>query len=378
MENPEIENTAEETANENTQNLPAEEVDETEEVEVIDEVEDNPLNFKYSITSYGADYPVDSLVKRLDDGKIIIPKFQRQYVWKLNQASRFIESLILELPVPGVFLSKDPDSSKLLVIDGQQRLKTIQYFVNGLFINDRKFKLKGVQPQFENLSYDELDEDVKTAFDDYVIHATVIRQDEPSNDQSSIYHIFERLNTGGTPLQPQEIRACIFFGEFNNTLAELNKNIHFRNVYGKPNSRLKDQELILRFISLYYEHDSYEKPLKGFLNRVMGDNRHHQKYAKDEIVNVFNNTIKLIDDNLGKSAFRVGRGINTALYDSVMVGVAKRLKKGDINDLGQFLDAYSRFTENEEITNLIKGGTSDEKNVERRIELAVEHFDSVE
>ena len=354
------------------------EANNTDEVEIIDEVESNPLNFKYAITSYGADYPVDGIVSRLNSGKIVIPKFQRQYVWKLHQASRFIESLILELPVPGVFLSKDPDSSNLLVIDGQQRLRTIQYFVNGIFANDRKFKLKGVQPQFENLSYQDLEEDVKTAFNDYVIHATVIRQDEPSNDQSSIYHIFERLNTGGTPLQPQEIRACIFFGDFNQLLGTLNTNVHFREIYGKPNNRLKDQELILRFLSLYYNHDNYEKPLKGFLNSFMGDNRHLQNHSLEEMTSVFGSTIAVIHDNLGKSAFRIGRGINTAFYDSVMVGVAKRLLKGEITDTNQFNDAYTELSENAEMQTLIKGGTSDEKNVARRIDLATLIFDNID
>lgn len=342
--------------------------------EIIDIIEDDPLNFKYAITSYGADYPVDSLVSRLNSKKILIPKFQRQYVWKLNQASRFIESLILELPVPGIFLSKDPDSANLLVIDGQQRLRTIQYFVNGLFVNDRKFKLKGVQPQFENLAFEDLKEEVKTALNDYVIHATVIRQDEPSNDQSSIYHIFERLNTGGTPLQPQEIRACIFFGEFNELLTELNENESFRNVYGKRNSRLKDQELILRFFALYYDHENYEKPLKGFLNSFMGENRHLTNRTPAELRSKFENTIKVIDEAIGKKAFRPERAIVTALYDSVMVAVAKRLDSGSINDLTAFKKAYDALVGNERIQVLLKGGTSDESNVAERIKLAIEAF----
>jgi Protein of unknown function DUF262 len=89
--------------------------------------------FKYSITAYGADYPVDGLVKRVESGDIFIPSFQRGYVWSLTRASRFVESLLLGLPVPGIFLSKDEPSQKLLVIDGQQRLRTLQFFYQGLF-----------------------------------------------------------------------------------------------------------------------------------------------------------------------------------------------------------------------------------------------------
>ncbi len=119
---------------------------------VIDEVDDEVIAYKYSITSYGADYPVDSLVKRLQKGVIFVPNFQRSYVWNINQASRFIESLILGLPVPGIFLSKERSTQKLLVIDGQQRLKTLQFFYDGLF-NDKEFCLKGVQKNLDGRTY---------------------------------------------------------------------------------------------------------------------------------------------------------------------------------------------------------------------------------
>lgn len=78
-------------------------------------------NAKYLINSYGADYTIDSLVQRINRGDIYVPSFQRSFVWSINQASKFIESLLLGLPVPGIFLSKDVDR-KLVVIDGQQRL----------------------------------------------------------------------------------------------------------------------------------------------------------------------------------------------------------------------------------------------------------------
>ena len=102
--------------------------------------EESPL--KYSITSYGADYPVDGLVRRIGDGSIFIPTFQRGFIWSLREASRFIESLLLGLPVPGIFLSRDEDTKKLMVIDGQQRLRTLQYFYDGIFHNTgREFAL---------------------------------------------------------------------------------------------------------------------------------------------------------------------------------------------------------------------------------------------
>src|SRR5690606_13194540 len=128
--------------------------------------------------------------------------------------SRFIESLLMGLPVPGVFLAREA-SNKLLVIDGQQRLKTLEYFCRGVFgSSGREFRLRGIKSRFENLTYDTLHEDDRRRLDDYTIHATIIQQDEPKQDDSSVYHIFERLNTGGMQLVPQEIRACVYHGSF--------------------------------------------------------------------------------------------------------------------------------------------------------------------
>ena len=96
---------------------------------------------RYRISSYGADYPVDGLVKRLRQGDIAVPTFQREFVWPLPQASRFIESLLLGLPMPSIFLSKDSETQKLMVIDGQQRLKSLRFFydlADGIVIRRRR------------------------------------------------------------------------------------------------------------------------------------------------------------------------------------------------------------------------------------------------
>ena len=112
------------------------------------------IPLKYSITSYGADYPVDSLVKRIEDGSIFVPSFQRGFVWPLTQASRFVESLLLGLPVPGIFLAKEQETQKLLVIDGQQRLFSLLYFYQGIFAHtSREFSLSGVQSHFRGATY---------------------------------------------------------------------------------------------------------------------------------------------------------------------------------------------------------------------------------
>src|SRR5277367_2312529 len=215
----------------------AEEV--AEDTTVQDDLGDEEVPFRYSITSYGADYPVDGLIKRIESDSIYIPPFQRRFVWDLKRGSRFVESLLLGLPVPGIFLSKEEKTQKLLVIDGQQRLRTLQYFYRGIFADSkREFSLKGVQPQFEGLTYKSLPDEARRRLDDSILHATIVKQEEPSADESSIYHIFERLNTGGVVLRPQEIRACIYHGAFQEELKKLNDNASWRAIYGKISPRM--------------------------------------------------------------------------------------------------------------------------------------------
>jgi len=137
------------------------------ETRVVDEAEGELIPFRYAITSYGADYPVDSLVQRLDRDVIFVPEFQRKYVWTLKQASRFIESLLLGLPVPGVFFAKESDSGKLLIIDGQQRLRSLQYFYSGLF-KGKEFRLTDVQPRYEGKTYKTLDGEDQLRLNDSV------------------------------------------------------------------------------------------------------------------------------------------------------------------------------------------------------------------
>lgn len=344
--------------------------------EIEDETEDETISYRYSITSYGADYPVDSIVKRIKDDVIFVPPFQRKFVWNIQQASRFIESLLLGLPVPGVFLSKEESTGRLLIIDGQQRLTSLFNFYNGFF-RGKKFQLTGVQEDLVGKTYQDLDMLDRNRLDDSIIHATIVKQTQPDDGDSSVYLIFERLNTGGSKLTSQEIRACIYYGDFNETLNQLTDNHDWRNVFGRPNTRLKEQELILRFFALYYSFEAYEKPLKIFLNTFMENNRNHEKISKQELANIFSSTISFVNQNFGDKAFRIGAGINAAVFDSIMVGTAKRLKKGEITDLTQYREEYSNLIDNTEFLQLIRGGTSDEANLKARINMAIGTFNDL-
>jgi uncharacterized protein with ParB-like and HNH nuclease domain len=347
-----------------------------DDIELIDESEEESLPYRYSITSYGADYPVDGLVQRLEKDVIFIPPFQRQFVWSLKIASRFIESLLLGLPVPGIFLSRDNETGKMLVIDGQQRLKSLQFFYTGIF-QGKEFRLKDVQEQFEGSTYKSLREEDKRRLDDSIIHATIVKQDEPTEDNSSIFHIFERLNTGGLTLRPQEIRACIYYGEFNELLNVLNGYKNWRSIFGDYSKRLRDQELILRFFALYYNFDNYQKPIKEFLNKFMASNRHLGKIKPEEFIQKFQTTIDIINKTLGKEAFRPERTLNVAVYDAVMVALARRLEKGEMQDLNKFRECYFELLKNEKFKSTVQTATSDATVVTERLSIATDFINSI-
>ncbi|MCC7131054.1 MAG: DUF262 domain-containing protein [Gemmatimonadales bacterium] len=360
-----------------------------EDVDDLDEAAEI-LPAAFAITSYGADYPVDGLVQRLEQGDIVIPLFsqdptegqttvgfQREFVWKKSQADRFVESLLLGLPVPSIFLVKEPNG-KFLVLDGQQRLRTLQNFYAGVF-QGVAFKLLDVQEPWVGKTYKTLHPDDRRRLDNSILHAIIVRQDEPTEDQSSIYLIFERLNSGGTILQPQEIRVALYHGQFAGLLSRLNTNDDWRSLYGRKNSRLKDIELILRFFALYFHAGSYARPMKAFLNRYMAANRALGKQSESQLRTLFEATVGAVRSGIGYKAFRpFGGAINAAVLDSVMYGVATRLSHGPIAEPTKLRPAYDQLLKNTAYYNGVTRSTADEESVRARLDAATKAFAVVE
>jgi hypothetical protein len=357
------------------------------EPEIIDPLDDatEVIPFNYSITSYGADYPVDSLVKRIGAGDILVPTFehqeqleeeldpfQRDYVWPRSKADRFLESLLLGLPVPGIFLVKE-DSGRLLVLDGHQRLYTLKAFYDGI-IHGREYRLSGIQQRFAGRSYKELDIEDRRRLDDSIIHATVVRQEEPTEDWSSIYVIFERLNTGGISLQSQEIRMALYHGGFATLLRDLNRYGSWRSMMGAPSPRLKDVELILRFFAFVYYHHSYESPMKDFLNRYMALNRELGKQSKEELQALFAQTCDLLFQALGEVALRPERAVNAAFADAIMTGVGTAIRSGSPPNADTIIAARAKLLAEEDFLAAITTGTSQKPKVDKRIGQAISAF----
>jgi uncharacterized protein with ParB-like and HNH nuclease domain len=357
-----------------------------EDVQVTDEAADETIipPIQYDISSYGADYDVEGIVRRLERGDILIPPFQRNYVWTQKDASRFIESLLLGLPVPGIFLAREPESNKLLVLDGQQRLKTLQFFYDGFFNPQEEskkqqvFRLINVQPKFEGLTYATLEEQDRLKLNDSLIHATIIKQESPRDDNdTSVYYIFDRLNSTGRRLTPQEIRTAIDHGTLIDLIKTLNEYENWRKIYGKKNTRLKDQELILRFLALYFDESNYERPMNEFLNKFSSKHKQADEQFLDESHRLFTNTIDVIWHSIGKQAFRPISTINAATFDSVMVGLARRISKGPVEDYAKVKIAYDELLADPEYIRLISQSTSDESNVISRLNKAIDKFDSI-
>jgi hypothetical protein len=227
-------------------------------------------------------------------------------------------------------------------------------------------------------TYKTLSEEDRRRLGDSIIHATIIKQDVPSEDDSSIFFVFERLNTGGVVLTAQEIRNCIYHGQFNQLLKELNNNKDWRALYGKISPRMRDQELILRFFALLFGWEKYTKPIKAFLNSFMAKNKDLEKHSKDELTGIFSNTVKVIHEFLGQKSFRLTSQVTAALIDAVMVSASKRLQKGAITNKASLNAAFLKLLKDEEFISAITTSTSDEENVKRRIHKAIDAFSDVE
>jgi len=345
---------------------------------IDDESAEEATSASFSITSYGADYPVDTLVRRMGAGSFFIPQFQRNFVWSQKHASRFIESLLLGLPVPGIFLYKESESGRHLVVDGQQRLRTLQFFYRGLFL-EKSFRLTGVRKEWEGCTYKDLQTNERLKLDDSIVHATVFQQDEPKDTLKSLYFVFERINSGGIRLSPQEIRNCISESPILECVRELNDDENWRYVFGvKKNRRLKDQELVLRALAMIHDRANYTSPMRDFLNAFATDESNKITPAiLIELKDLFRMSISIVKNSLGKQAFRPTRALNAAVFEAVMVGVAERVRSGGENpDLKKVAEAHQYLLTDNEFMKASSSATATDESVKTRQRLAITTFAS--
>lgn len=248
-------------------------MDELQEYELYESTIGHKIN-RYEITTYVTQRTIESLIKWVEKGKIIIPDFQRDYVWPKSVASKLIDSVLLNLPIPNIFLYKiNKDGEEIYyVIDGFQRIQTLKFFKEGIWnpnsnikkdstsFNEEQstiFKINYKSSEWKEKTYESLSSDDKFNYDEYLINLTIFEQSNPDN-KKSMFEVFERINTGSEKLSEQEIRNAIYSGKFLDLIRNRSKTQNFKKIIENDPIMRKRQnyvDLFLRFVSYYYLYE---------------------------------------------------------------------------------------------------------------------------
>lgn len=361
---------------------------------------------EYDITATPNDFNILTLFSLIDNGVIKMPPFQRNYVWDEKRASKLIESIILGLPIPQVFLYEQGKNS-FYVIDGQQRLLSIYFFVkqrfptaegrlilrqyltgdtkidNGILSDDRyfkNFKLKlpssanNEKNKFDTLKYETLGE-YKNTFDILrTVRSVVIKQNEPDDD-SSIYEIFNRLNTGGQNLSAQEIRMSMYYSPFYKKIIELNSQPKWRKMLRQEQAdvHFKDVEILLRAFAMLFEYETYSSPMGRFLNTFSKTANGFKPELIDYLDALF---VSFLDscDNLSETAFSTKQGqFSISLFESIFVATCiGAFRKQELVSAKVVDESITALKENEDFINSNQGSVASKTNVTTRITKAIE------
>jgi uncharacterized protein with ParB-like and HNH nuclease domain len=371
-------------------------MEEQEYIEQIDsEVNDSYSNDDlYNINSWGADLSFRELISMYDEDELLKPELQRHYVWEKPEASRFIESILLGLPVPSIFLANTKNDKKL-IIDGYQRIMTVYDFVKkGIWRKDNKvFKLSNtdkINERWRGKSFTELSEQEQRRIRSTTIHAIVFEQKAPNDNDTSLYQVFERINTGGRALLPQEIRNCVNQGRFNDLLFELNKDENWRNLYGKleEDSRMRDMEFILRFFALDTDFiknsESGNISLKKYLNEFMGSANSQRPEIIEERRQKFIETMSFISQHIGENAFfnitagddtKIRKRFYPTIFDSICPAVSIALRTlGDDIPMDNLESKRLELLKDENYRKYISEGTMQIAHIHGRIRLTLNYL----
>jgi hypothetical protein len=334
----------------------------------------------------GQDFDVVGLIRRLQNEDILIPTFghedtridsagfQRSFVWNRPQMDKFIESILLGYPIPGIFLVKQSDK-RYLVLDGQQRLSTLRRFKEGIH-ETREFSLRNVADEFKGLTYKTLPDDLRRQFENTFIQAIIVTSDGSKESMNSVYNIFERLNSGGTQLTPHEIRVALYAGPFIDYIESLNRYASWRSLYGSRSSRLRDQELVLRAIALFMNSENYKRPLKKFLNDFVADNRDARDPRLDQTRLLFQAAADKISESAGREAIRLrGSQVTAALAEVIIAALMDRLSNKSADPSSEAIaDAIQSLKNNSDLTVAFTRSTADEEQLTKRLTAAREAF----
>jgi len=345
-----------------------------------------------SLNYFGADFDISGLVRRLKDGDIVIPRFepdeasglsvegfQRQRVWTTARMEQLVESLLLGWPIPSIFLVLEPDQ-RYLVLDGQQRLITLQAFYEGSFPNGREFKLKDVAEHLQNATYSTLNKESRRRLNNTFIQAIVI---EPQGDEGrdSVYRLFGRLNSGGVILTAQEIRVALYRGPLINWIRDLNHDGAWRSLFGAVHRQLKDHELILRVLAMRQvvaQIDGawsdekvlravYKPPMSQFLNNFLQEHRNMGGIDATALNDAFSNACGLVLRALGPDGLKFLGRLNAAHVDALLSVLTYLFENGMEPDDSKLQAGIRNLRTDNQYIEYVSRSTSHRDSVTRRL-----------
>ncbi len=361
----------------------------TEEVVFDDGDADYQMEYtpERKIFTHKAEYSVEFLHKKTKRGKLNLqPDFQRHFVWDKIKSSNLIESLLLDVPIPVIYLAEDEDGS-MSVIDGQQRLCAVFSFIDGQLPDGKQFKLNGLKilRDLNQKSFAELDESYQDKLEATTLSTITIKKE---SDTELRFEIFERLNTGSVKLNDQELRNCIFRGRYLELLKELSSEPDYKYIMGfkNPDKRMKDVEYVLHFGAFYHQtYLKYNKSLSNFLNNEMKQFRDINKEDEQDLIAKFRKAVQINKSLFGNRSFRRIRCgdsedpnatwknttvINAALYDVMMTSFLNIDKNVVYRNLDAIREAIIYLlTENQEFIDTIEKWTSRFDQIKKRFEI---------
>lgn len=353
-----------------------EQIDDQDEFEGADSDEvPEPLDVnadERKLVTQPYDYSVDQLTSHVEKGKILLIEvpYQREYVWDDAKASRLMESLLLNVPIPVCYFAENEDGT-WEVIDGLQRVHSIVRFLKN------EFSLRGlsVLSELNGKAFQELPSRDQRRIESRTLRFVVITEESHPDIK---FDVFERLNTGAVKLLPQELRNCIYRGPLNDGLHALASDDSFRAAIGRSpggnkDPRMRDEELLLRFLALYADLPGYKAPVTQFLNEYMRRNRSN---APDQAaVTVFLDTMRTVHTVFGGRAFRTlrdgkeSRALNRALFDAVALSIAYSDRIQVVAAKDSLAEAHRSLLEDSAFGVLIGRATADKGRMHGRVHM---------
>ncbi|MDP2151710.1 DUF262 domain-containing protein [Parvibaculum sp.] len=325
------------------------------------------------------------LYRMHEDGILEIqPEFQRDFVWKAADQTRFIDSLIKSLPIPSMCFALDYKTDKWIVIDGLQRMSTIVRFLRG---DDwRLSKIEDINKDIAGKSAASIKNSKKgtlrsffTRVQNQSLPINVLRCDfSKKSHMEYLFTIFHRLNAGGVKLNNQEIRNCIYGGSFNELLQELDQHAGWRKINrmrSNENYRYVKQEIILRFFAFHERRHKYSGQIARFLNDYMYSHRDADENFIAEKKHLFDRTVSVFSEKIFPDGPE-GR-IPTSVLEASLVAVATNIDFVETLDIKEAQDRYEKLRKNDQFTDeAVAEGLSKKDKVDARFKVAQEIFSS--